>query len=80
MIVYQSNKNWLGDILNLYRSWTMQKIMHSTVACMLYTAVVAFMHDTRFQSTCPAELNITIFSLLGVVLSILLSFRTNTAY
>jgi putative membrane protein len=79
MIVYQSNKNWLKDVRHLYTSWTMQRVMRSTLMVMAFTALVAFVEIEAlpFKSS---PLDITIFSLLGVVLSILLSFRTNTAY
>lgn len=79
MIVYQSNKNWLKDVRNLFTSWTMQKVVRSTVWVMAFTAVVAFLQFEVVQLQ-NAKLDVTIFSLLGVVLSILLSFRTNTAY
>jgi putative membrane protein len=79
MIVYQSNKNWLRDVRHLSKSWTMQKVMRSTLLVMAFTALVAFIELEALHLK-GSGLNVTIFSLLGVVLSILLSFRTNTAY
>jgi putative membrane protein len=79
MIIYQSNKNWLRDVVHLYKSWTMQKVVRSTGVVMAFTAFVAFIELEALHLK-NSGLNITIFSLLGVVLSILLSFRTNTAY
>jgi putative membrane protein len=77
MIIYEPNKNWFRDIGNLAKSWTMRKILRgvmligvlATIACMLlhYYDVMPSLHSG-------------IFSLLGIVLSILLVFRTNTAY
>lgn len=79
MIIYHSNKNWARDVVHLYKSWTMQNVVRSTVLVMLATAVIAFI-EIEALSLPHSALNVTIFSLLGVVLSILLSFRTNTAY
>ena len=79
MIVYESNKNWLRDVRHLYKSWTMQKVVRSSLAVCAITALICFVHmdvigwETGDNST-------IIFTLLGVVLSILLSFRTNSAY
>lgn len=78
MIVYQSNKNWLRDLVHLYKSWTMQHVAKSTLLVMLATAIIAFIPNRIFPFRGSGL--VTIFSLLGVVLSILLSFRTNTAY
>jgi ion channel-forming bestrophin family protein len=79
MIIYQSNKNWLGDLKNLFTSSTMKKVVRSTALVMALTALLAYLHLEVVQVR-YARLDVTIFSLLGVVLSILLSFRTNTAY
>ncbi len=79
MIIYQTNRNWLRDLRHLFTSFTMQKVVKSTLLIMAFTAVVAWVQIelVPFEGS---GLDITIFSLLGVVLSILLSFRTNTAY
>ncbi|CAA9499707.1 MAG: hypothetical protein AVDCRST_MAG96-1902 [uncultured Segetibacter sp.] len=79
MIVYQSNKNWFRDVVHLYRSNTMRRAVRSTILVMLATAIIALI-EIKVLPFHVSPLNITIFSLLGVVLSILLSFRTNTAY
>lgn len=79
MIVYESNKNWLRDVSNLYKSWTMQRVLRSTALISAATAIICVIHLEVFDWQ-GSELDITIFSLLGVVLSILLSFRTNSAY
>jgi putative membrane protein len=79
MIVYQSNKNWLKDVRHLFTSWTMQRVIRGTVGVMAFTAALAFLQSQIVQLQ-KARIDVTIFSLLGVVLSILLSFRTNTAY
>jgi ion channel-forming bestrophin family protein len=77
MIFYEPNKNWFRDIRHLSTSWTIQKIMHGVLFIgFLSTLIcVAFVYFEIVPS-----LNSGIFSLLGIVLSILLVFRTNTAY
>lgn len=79
MIIYESNKNWLRDVTHLYKSWTMQKVMRSTLYVAIATAIISLFYKEVFEWQ-GGSLDITIFSLLGVVLSILLSFRTNSAY
>src|SRR5688572_30531420 len=79
MIVYESNKNWFRDVRHLTRSWTMTKIVRSVLAIGVFTACVAVL---EIEVLGMREMNLSgnIFSLLGIVLSILLVFRTNTAY
>lgn len=79
MIVYESNKNWLKDVRHLYRSWTMQRVMRSSLSIAGFTAVICFV-DMQFFHFIGDGLDTGIFSLLGIVLSILLAFRTTTAY
>jgi putative membrane protein len=79
MIVYESNKNWLRDVSHLYKSWTMQRVIRSTLYVAAVTAVISLFYKEVLEWK-GGNLDITIFSLLGVVLSILLSFRTNSAY
>lgn len=79
MIVYHSNKNWLKDIGHLYKSWTMTKVMRAVFIIGIYTAVLCIL-DSKVFDAMEMGMSTQIFSLLGVVLSILLVFRTNTAY
>lgn len=79
MIIYESNKNWLRDLSSFYKSWTMQRVLRGTFFIAAGTAVVCFIHQDVLKWGSNG-LDVTIFSLLGVVLSILLSFRTNSAY
>jgi ion channel-forming bestrophin family protein len=77
MVIYD-NKEWIETVINFYRSYIIRQIFRSTLAVGLVTAVFSFIVlelvqvQVKFQSG--------IFSLLGIVLSILLVFRTNTAY
>ncbi|MEM9837348.1 MAG: bestrophin family protein, partial [Bacteroidota bacterium] len=79
MINYKTNDKWFGDIRHLYHSWTMTRIVRSTLFIGAYAGVVTFLYellDLRAYLT----MDTTVFSLLGVILSIFLGFRTNTAY
>ncbi|WP_276372200.1 bestrophin family ion channel [Chryseolinea sp. H1M3-3] len=77
MIVYEPNKNWFRDIGNLAKSWTMQKILRGVLLIgVVATAICIIMYRYGFMP----HLHSGIFSLLGIVLSIVLVFRTNTAY
>ena len=78
MIIYETNKNWLSDIRHLFRSWTMTKIIRSVMWIGLYCTAVAVI-GIELVKVMP-NFSSSIFSLLGIVLSILLVFRTNTAY
>ncbi len=77
MVIY-NNKEWFNALINFYRSYVMQRLVQFTVWAGVITALlcVAILEvwrvDIRFHSGT--------FSLLGIVLSILLVFRTNTAY
>ncbi|MTI23233.1 hypothetical protein E1176_19550 [Fulvivirga sp. RKSG066] len=77
MIVYESNKNWFRDIWHLTTSWTIRKIIYGVLIIGGYTLAVCLTLD---YTTYEPRLHSSVFSLLGIVLSILLVFRTNTAY
>lgn len=79
MIVYEPNKNWLGDVRHLFRSWTMTKVIRGTAIIGLASALVC-VPLLHLDVADRLAMNPTIFSLLGIVLSIILVFRTNTAY
>lgn len=79
MIVYQPNKNFLKDIRHLATSWTMTRIIRSVLLVGVYSAAVCIPLE-YFGLVDGILLNPSIFSLLGIVLSILLVFRTNSAY
>ena len=77
MIVYESNRFWVKDMANLTRSYTMKKIIFGVFLIGSYTGLVCFVYE--FYGL-ESNLHSGIYSLLGVILSILLVFRTNTAY
>lgn len=79
MIYYKTNHNWFGDIRHLAKSWTMVRIMRSVIAIGVYTTVVCLAMEW-YNLEQYITMNISAFSLLGVILSIFLVFRTNSAY
>jgi len=79
MIVYTTNKNWFRDIVHLGRSFTMIKIVRSVLLIGVYTTIISILHLEVFPMESEPYIS-SVFSLLGIVLTILLVFRTNTAY
>jgi len=79
MINYKTNKSWFGDISHLAKSWTMVRIMRSVVAIAIYSTAVCLLIE-YLEWGKFIVVDVSTFSLLGVILSILLVFRTNTAY
>ena len=79
MINYKANDNWFGDIRHLAKSWTMVRIMRWVFFVGIFSLIVVE-GVIWFDLTRYISMNTQAFSLLGVILSILLVFRTNTAY
>ena len=89
MIEY-NNKVWFGHILNFHKTDTFRILLREMIIVALYTAVVAaieihFLRELRMSTSGDsiekALKNTTIMhSILGFVLSLLVVFRTNTAY
>lgn len=79
MIYYTPNKYWLKDISHLFRSWTMTRIVRAVGWIGLFTMIVALI-EIELIGQNMFQPGLSIFSLLGIVLSILLVFRTSTAY
>lgn len=77
MIRYNS-KEWFRNMYNLARSWTMYRLLRFCLLTGVLTAIIC----VGVIEFLPFHLDFdpTIFSLVGIVLSILLVFRTNTAY
>ena len=79
MILYQPNRNWFKDIRHLAVSYTIQRVMRYVLYTGLFATLICAIEEfTEFMVYIPIDLSI--FSLLGIVLSIFLVFRTNTAY
>ena len=79
MILYKTNDNWFGDISHLFTSWTMRRIVKSVLLLGLYAAILKLVTD-YFDLSNFMFADTTVFSLLGVILSLFLGFRTTTAY
>ena len=81
MIAYNP-KDWFTFIFKLHKADTVQKLLPMMVAIAIYGGLIAYFEIDFFHlNKDSAAKNITIVhSLLGFVLSLLLVFRTNTAY
>ena len=79
LILYKTNKNWFQDIGHLAKSWTMIRVLRSTLFIAVYTFVVCYAIE-YFEVDDQVAINTSAISLLGVILSIFLGFRTSTAY
>ncbi len=77
MIQYNP-KSWWGLIFKFHRSDTFRVLAPAMLTVALYTGLVAYAYEARLV---PAFQGTTlVHSLLGFVISLLLVFRTNTAY
>lgn len=79
MIYYKTNDNWFGDLTHLSRSYIMVRIVRSVLWLGLYALIFCLVID-YFDWYGAIQMNVSVFSLLGVILSIFLVFRTNSAY
>jgi ion channel-forming bestrophin family protein len=78
MIVYDPNRDWIRDIRHLGASWTLKRLARATLLIGLYTVAMS-VAIIRLELEGRRAISGT-FSLLGVILSIVLVFRTNSAY
>ncbi|MDG2426771.1 MAG: bestrophin family ion channel [Flavobacteriales bacterium] len=78
MIKYNP-KSWFGLIFEFHRSDTFRKMFWVLIAFGVYAAGLTYLMLT-YQESGGAHSSITVHSLLGFVIGLLLVFRTNTAY
>ncbi len=79
MIQYNP-KNWYQLIFAVHKSDTIRIMWKEIIYMGLFTLLIAFLEITFFPTvTILSELT-TVYSLIGFVISLLLVFRTNTAY
>lgn len=80
MITYNT-KEWLG-IFRLHKADTFRKLLPLIFGIAAYTALLAFAEKEwlRLPDSSPVKQIITMHSLVGFALSMLLVFRTNSAY
>ena len=69
-------KDWFGLIFEFHKSDTLRRLLYVLLIYGAYSGLIVYLelHYTNFKST------ISIHSLLGFVIGLLLVFRTNTAY
>src|SRR5215204_1536071 len=81
MIPYNPKK-WLRFIFNFHKADTVRKMFPLLVVIAVYSWVVAFLEIEYFHLSENSNLrNVSILhTLLGFAISMLLVFRTNTAY
>jgi putative membrane protein len=77
MVIYD-NKEWFNTLVNFSRSYVIQQIFRGTLIVGIITTVFCVLVIEVFEY--QIKFHSSLFSLLGIVLSILLVFRTNTAY
>ena len=79
MIKYNP-KSWFALIFALHKSDTMRILWKEMIYIGILAAVIAYVEITYFPDIkALANMNI-VYSLVGFVISLLLVFRTNTAY
>jgi len=81
MIVYNA-KDWLGFIFKIHKSDTVRKLWPSILFMGLLSWLVAYLELDYFDLSQNSALKNTsiLHTVIGFVLSLLLVFRTNTAY
>ncbi|MGB3798512.1 MAG: bestrophin family protein [Lewinella sp.] len=79
MIIYKSNGSWFSHLSHLTTSYTMKRILIATLVMGAY-AMAIIGSIKYFDLHRYLQVDSTIFSLLAVILSIFLGFRTTTAY
>jgi putative membrane protein len=77
MISYDP-KNWLGILFDFPRSPVFRTLFLDVIGAGLYAALVVWVETDYFRVAVP--LGPSFLSILGIILGLLLVFRTNTAY
>ncbi len=82
MITYNP-KDWFTFIFRIHKTETFRQLIPLMLAVAAYSGIVAYVELHNFLTTDVRELTraiSTIYSILGFTLSLLLVFRTNSAY
>jgi len=77
MVIYNP-KDWWKLIFNFHKSDTFRMMWPGILGVATYTGIIAFLENEVFHAS--FKNTTAIHSLVGFVLSLLLVFRTNTAY
>jgi putative membrane protein len=73
-------KNWLNFIFSFHKSDTVRMMWKELVYISLLSILITYVEMTFFPEADFLKNLTTVYSLLGFVISLLLVFRTNTAY
>ena len=73
-------KSWVTLIFAFHRSDTFRMLWKEIIYIGLFTSALAYLDLTYFPKTEVLDKLISVYSLIGFVISLLLVFRTNTAY
>jgi len=73
-------KSWVTLIFAFHRSDTFRMLWKEIIYIGLFTSALAYVDITYFPKTEVLDKLISVYSLIGFVISLLLVFRTNTAY
>ncbi|UFH55934.1 bestrophin family protein [Spirosoma sp. KNUC1025] len=77
MIIYQA-KDWAGALRHFHTSFSIRVLLRRVAFVSLYGILLTLIDQHLIVVNLPFDG--TLFSLLGITLSLLLVFRTNTAY
>lgn len=73
-------KSWVTLIFAFHRSDTFRMLWKEIIYIGVFTSALAYVGITYFPKALFLEKLISVYSLIGFVISLLLVFRTNTAY
>ncbi len=79
-MVNYNPKSWLKLIFALHKSDTIRMLWKELIYIGLFTLLIDFLVMHFFPNETVLEKLIAVYSLIGFVISLLLVFRTNTAY
>jgi putative membrane protein len=72
------HSDWIYIIRSFFKSKTLRALVPGLLTMCSYTAVLVYANNNWLAN--PLKISTFIFSLVGIVLGLLLVFRTNTAY
>ena len=79
-MVNYNPKSWVTLIFNIQKSDTLRILWKELIYMGLFTLLITFVEIHYFPYTANLDKLFQVYSLIGFVISLLLVFRTNTAY
>jgi len=76
-MIHYNPKDWFGLIFHFHKSDTFRKLFWVILSVAIYSGIIVYLEQEVFFTTFSSSV---MHSLLGFVISLLLVFRTNTAY